>query len=57
MLILSRKIGESVIVNGNIKVLILNVSGAQVKVGIEAPPDVTIHREEIQEKINGHTDG
>lgn len=52
MLVLSRRVGESVIINGNIKVMVVKVKGSEeVRIGIEAPKDVTVHREEIQREI------
>lgn len=47
MLILSRKPGESLIVNGDIEIKIVEVSGDKVKIGINAPKDVTILRQEL----------
>jgi len=51
MLILTRKIGESIKIGNDIKVTIINIDGGQVRVGIEAPRDVIVHREEIYNKI------
>jgi len=51
MLILSRHIGESLIIDKKIKVTILGVRRGQIRVGIEAPKDVDVHREEIFVKI------
>jgi carbon storage regulator len=51
MLILTRKSGESINIGDNIKVTIVEVRGRQVRVGIEAPPELVIHREEIYAKI------
>jgi carbon storage regulator len=51
MLILTRRIGESIIISDNIKVMILEVKGHQVRIGIEAPVNISIHREEIYERI------
>ena len=52
MLILTRKQNESVIIDGSIKVIILGTKGQDVKIGIEAPEDVEIWREEIYERIH-----
>ncbi len=52
MLILTRKPGETIIIGDDIKVTILGVASKQIRIGIEAPNDVTIHREEIYEKIH-----
>lgn len=47
MLILTRKLGESITIGDNIKVTVLGIYGKQVKLGIEAPERVSVHREEI----------
>ena len=51
MLILTRKLGESINIGENIKVSVLGIHGRQVRIGIEAPMDVVVHREEIYVKI------
>jgi carbon storage regulator len=51
MLILSRKSGESIVIDGRIHVKIIRVEGEVVKVGIEAPMDVPVHRQEVYEEI------
>ena len=51
MLILSRKPGESIIIDGRIHLKIVRVEGDVVKVGIEAPADVPVHRKEVYEEI------
>ena len=51
MLILSRRIGESVVIDGRIKVKVVRIDGDVVKIGIEAPSDVPVHREEVYEEI------
>ena len=51
MLILTRKLGESIKINDDIKITIVEIKGRQVRLGIEAPADTTIHREEIYWKI------
>jgi len=51
MLILSRKSGESIVIDGRIHVKIVRVEGDVVKVGIEAPSDVPVHRKEVYEEI------
>ena len=51
MLVLTRKLGEVLRIGQGITVRIVDVKGKQVKVGIEAPADLTIYREEIYEKI------
>ena len=51
MLILARNINESIHIGDDITVTILSVNGNQIKIGINAPKDVGVHREEIYEKI------
>lgn len=51
MLILSRKPGESIVIDGKIRVKIVRAEGDVVKIGIEAPPDVPVHRQEVYEEI------
>lgn len=51
MLILTRKVGESVAIGDDIQVSVIEIKGSQVKIGIRAPRDVTVHREEIYLKI------
>ena len=51
MLVLTRKVGESLIIGDNIKITICAVNNSQIRVGIQAPKDIQIHREEIYEKI------
>ena len=51
MLILTRSQNESIIIDGNIKITILGTKGQDVKIGIKAPEDVEIWREEIHQKI------
>ncbi|EPE74390.1 TPA: carbon storage regulator CsrA [Pasteurella multocida] len=51
MLILTRKVGESLFIGDDISITILNIRGNQVKIGIKAPKDVSVHREEIYQRI------
>ncbi len=51
MLVLSRKRGESVVIGGDVEVVVLEVRGDRVKLGFRGPADVPIHREEVQERI------
>lgn len=51
MLVLTRKVHEKLIINGDIQVEILGFKGNQVRIGIAAPKDIPVHREEIQLKI------
>ncbi len=47
MLVLTRKEDESLVIGGNVKLTILSIKGGQVRVGIEAPREVSVHREEL----------
>ncbi|MDX2503668.1 MAG: carbon storage regulator CsrA [Gammaproteobacteria bacterium] len=51
MLILTRKPNESLQIGENVTITILSVNGNQIKIGIDAPKDVGVHREEVYEKI------
>jgi len=51
MLILSRKTGESIVIDGRIHVKVMRVEGETVKLGIEAPSEVPVHRREVYEEI------
>jgi carbon storage regulator len=51
MLILTRRVGESIKIGDDITVTVLGVKGNQMRLGIAAPKDVTVHREEIYEKV------
>ena len=51
MLILSRKIGESIVIDGRIHVKVMRVEGDVVKLGIEAPSEIPVHRQEVYEEI------
>ncbi len=51
MLILTRKLGESITIGDNIKVTVLGIYGRQVRLGIDAPLKVVVHREEVYVKI------
>ena len=52
MLILTRRVGETITIGDDITVTILGVKGNQVRVGVGAPRDVAVHREEIYRRIN-----
>ncbi len=56
MLILTRKRGETVLIGENVTVTVLGVKGQQVRIGIDAPKDVEIHREEVVNRQNSHED-
>ena len=57
MLILTRRIGETLKIGDNVTVAVLGVKGNQVRVGIEAPKSVPVHREEIYERIKREQQG
>jgi carbon storage regulator len=51
VLILSRKVGESLIISDDMKVTVLGVKGSQIRIGVTAPREVAVHREEIYNRI------
>jgi len=53
MLILTRRVGETVVIGNDVTVTVLGVKGNQVRLGVNAPREVTVHREEIYERIQG----
>lgn len=57
MLVLTRKVNQSIIIGDKIEVVVLEVRGEQVRIGIKAPRDVTVHRKEIYEQIIDETLG
>jgi carbon storage regulator len=56
MLILTRRVGETVMIGDNVTVTVLGVKGNQVRIGVNAPKDVAVHREEIYERIKREED-
>ena len=51
MLILTRRVGESLMIGDNVNVTVLGIRGNQVRIGVNAPKDVAVHREEIYDRI------
>lgn len=57
MLILTRRVGETLMIGDSVSVTVLGVKGNQVRIGITAPKDVAVHREEIYQRIQHDEDG
>jgi carbon storage regulator len=55
MLVLSRKAGEKIVIAGNITVTIVKLRDDRVQVGIEAPPEVPVHRQEVYDRLHAQT--
>jgi carbon storage regulator len=53
MLVLSRKKNESIVINNDIVITVVEIRGDKVRLGIEAPKDVPVHRQEVYEAIHG----
>ncbi|PAV24554.1 carbon storage regulator CsrA [Tamilnaduibacter salinus] len=56
MLILTRRVGETLMVGDEVTVTVLGVKGNQVRIGVNAPKDVAVHREEIYQRIQSEQD-
>jgi carbon storage regulator len=57
MLVLSRRLGETLIIGDDVKITVLGISGNQVRIGIDAPKEVSIHREEVYNRIHEENAG
>ena len=51
MLVLARKVGQSIVINDDIEILVIEVRGDQVRLGINAPKSIPVHRKELYEQI------
>ena len=56
MLILTRRVGETLVIGDDVTVTVLGVRGNQVRLGVNAPKDVAVHREEIYQRIQSEKD-
>ncbi len=57
MLILTRRVGETLVIGDEVNVTVLGIKGNQVRIGVNAPKDVSVHREEIYERIQREKQG
>lgn len=57
MLILTRRVGEALMIGDNVTVTVLGIKGTQVRIGVLAPKDVSVHREEIYQRIQHEKQG
>ena len=55
MLILTRRVGESLLVGDDVTITVLGVKGNQIRIGVDAPRDVAVHREEVLHRSQGET--
>src|SRR3954447_979631 len=56
MLVLMRKVGESVVIGGGVQVVVVSLEGNKCRLGVVAPPDVPVHRQEVYERIRADQD-
>lgn len=57
MLILTRRSGESICIGDDVNITVLGIKGSQVRLGVTAPKEIAVHREEIYEKIKREQEG
>lgn len=57
MLILTRRVGETLVIGDDVTVTVLGIKGNQVRIGVNAPKDVSVHREEIYDRIQREKTG
>lgn len=57
MLILTRRVGETLVVGDDVRITVLGVKGNQIRIGVNAPKEVSVHREEIYQKIQSESNG
>ena len=56
VLILTRKVGETLVIGGEVEVTVLSMKGNQIRLGVKAPKEVAVHREEIARKLSNSRD-